>query len=93
MTEFEKVIDFNNMYKAYRKSKQGKGYKRSSAQFGIMALDGINRLIEQLKDKTYTISPYQEFKVYEPKERIIKTTSFKDKVVQHSLCDAGQRSG
>lgn len=87
MTEFEKVIDFNNMYKAYRKAKRGKGYKKSSAQFGIMALDGINRLIEQLKNKIYKISDYQEFKVYEPKERIIKTTSFKDKVVQHSLCD------
>lgn len=87
MTDFEKVIDFNNMYKAYRKSKSGKGFKKSSAKFGIMALEGINNLIEQLKNKTYTVSDYQEFKVYEPKERIIKTTSFKDKVVQHSLCD------
>ena len=87
MTDFEKVIDFKNMYTAYRKAKSGKGYKKSSARFGMMALDGINSLIEQLKDKTYTVSDYQEFTVYEPKERIIKTTSFKDKVVQHSLCD------
>ena len=87
MTEFEKVIDFENMYKAYRKAKRGKGFKRSSARFNVMALDGVNKLIKQLKDKTYKISPYNEFKVYEPKERIIQTTSFKDKVVQHSLCD------
>ena len=87
MTDFEKVIDFKNMYTAYRKAKSGKGYKKSSSRFGMMALDGINSLIEQLKDKTYTVSDYQEFTVYEPKERIIKTTSFKDKVVQHSLCD------
>lgn len=87
MTDFEKVIDFENMYKAYRKAKRGKGYKKSSAKFNIMALDGINTLIEQLKNKTYTVSGYNEFKVYEPKERIIKTSSFKDKVVQHSLCD------
>lgn len=87
MTEFEKVIDFNNMYRAYRKAKSGKGYKRSSAKFSAMALEGVNALIEQLKNKTYTVSEYNEFRVYEPKERIIKTTSFKDKVVQHSLCD------
>ncbi len=87
MTDFEKVIDFENMYRAYRKAKCGKGYKKSSAKFNLMALDGINTLIEQLKNKTYAVSPYSEFKVYEPKERIIKTTSFKDKVVQHSLCD------
>ena len=87
MTDFEKVIDFDNMYKAYRKSKSGKGFKKSAAKFNIMALDGINALIEQLKNKTYKVSNYTEFKVYEPKERIIKTTTFKDKVVQHSLCD------
>ncbi len=87
MTDFEKVIDFNNMYRAYRKSKCGKGFKKSSARFNLMALDGINTLIEQLKNKTYKISDYSEFKVYEPKERIIQTTSFKDKVIQHSLCD------
>lgn len=87
MTDFEKVIDFENMYRAYRKAKCGKGYKKSSAKFNILALEGVNTLIEQLKSKTYTISKYNEFKVYEPKERIIQTTSFKDKVVQHSLCD------
>ena len=84
MTDFEKVIDFNNMYKAYRRSKCGKGFKKSSARFNVMALDGINTLINQLKDKTYKVSKYNEFKVYEPKERIIQTTSFKDKVVQHT---------
>lgn len=87
MTDFERVVDFKNMYKAYRRSKRGKGFKKSSAKFNVMALDGVNRLISQLKDKTYQISKYNEFKVYEPKERIIQTTSFKDKVVQHSLCD------
>ena len=87
MTDFERVVDFNNMYKAYRRSKRGKCFRKSSAKFNVMALDGINTLIHQLKDKTYQVSRYNEFKVYEPKERIIQTTSFKDKVVQHSLCD------
>ena len=87
MTEFEKVIDFGNMYRAYRKAKRGKGFKKSSAKFTVNALDGINTLIEQLKNKTYRISKYTEFKVYEPKERVIQTCSFKDKVIQHSLCD------
>ena len=87
MTDFEKVIDFENMYRAYRKSKRGKGYKKSAAKFNLMALEGVNLLIDQLKNRTYRISDYTEFKVYEPKERIIQTSSFKDKVIQHSLCD------
>ena len=87
MTDFEKVIDFHNMYRAFRKAKCGKGYKKSSARFNLAALDGIHTLISQLRNKTYRVSPYTEFTVYEPKERIIQTTSFKDKVMQHSLCD------
>ena len=87
MTDFEKVTDFDNMYRAYRRSKCGKGYKKSSARFNLAALDGVHTLIDQLKNKTYRVSAYTEFKVFEPKERIIQTTSFKDKVVQHSLCD------
>lgn len=87
MTDFEKVTDFGNMYAAFRKAKCGKGYKTSSSRFNITALDGVNTLILQLRNRTYTVSEYTEFKVYEPKERIIQTTSFKDKVVQHCLCD------
>ena len=36
---------------------------------------------------SYTVNSLYLDTVYEPKERIIQTTSFKDKVVQHSLCD------
>lgn len=87
MTDFEKVVDFQNMYRAFRKAKCGKGFKKSSARFNLIALDGVNTLISQLRNKTYIVSDYNEFKVYDPKERIIQTTSFKDKVVQHCLCD------
>ena len=87
MTDFEKVVDFNNMYRAFRRAKRGKGFRKSSARFDAAALDGVHTLIQQLRTREYRVSPYSEFKVYEPKERIIQTTSFKDKVVQHSLCD------
>lgn len=87
MTDFERVIDFENMYRAFRKAKRGKGHKKSSARFDLQALDGVNTLIGQLRNKTYRVSEYTEFKVYEPKERLIQTTAFKDKVIQHSLCD------
>lgn len=87
MTDFEKVTDFQNMYRAFRKARRGKGSKKSAARFDLAALDGVQKLIDQLRDKSYRVSGYAEFKVYEPKERLIQTSAFKDKVVQHSLCD------
>lgn len=52
-----------------------------------MALDGINALKKLLVNREYKIKGYFEFKVYEPKERVIKAGAFVDKIVQHSLCD------
>lgn len=87
MTDFEKICDFNNLYKAYKKAKAGKGYRNSAAQFEIRALDGIQRLKLMLENKEYQVTKYNSFYVYEPKQRLIEAASFKDKVVQHSLCD------
>ena len=50
-------------------------------------LDALNLLSYQLKTKKYTLSPYNTFEVFEPKRRVVMSNSYKDKVVQHSLCD------
>lgn len=74
------ICDFENLYRAYKKAKAGKGFNGSSAKFQIMNLEGLHILKEQLENQTYRMNPYNEFKVYEPKERVIKSCSFKDKV-------------
>ena len=81
------ITDFGNLYRAYKKAKRGKGHNSGTRKFSAVALDGVNQLRQQLIDRTYCISGYNEFKIYEPKERIIKSCRFKDKVVQHCFCD------
>lgn len=83
----EIITNFENLYKAYRKAKAGKKFNSSCARFQIMSLEGVHLLKEQLENKTYRMARYNEFKIYEPKERVIKSCSFKDKVVQHCLSD------
>lgn len=86
-TDFVKITDFGNLYQAYKKSKSGKGFSKSSQRFQVTALDGIHQIKRRLETKTYEVSKYNEFTIFEPKERIIKAGSFVDKIVQHSLCD------
>lgn len=86
-SDFDKITNFNNLYTAYRKSKCGKGFSQSSMKFQMAALDGIHQIKRRLETKNYHVSPYHEFTIYEPKERVIKACSFQDKIVQHSLCD------
>lgn len=81
------ITDFQNLYKAYRKAKSNKRYNGSCAKFQTMTLEGLHILKEQLEDQTYRMNPYNRFKIYEPKERVIESCSFKDKIVQHCLSD------
>lgn len=86
-TDFEKITDFGNLYQAYLEAKSGKGFSKNSQRFQVAVLDGIHQIKRRLETKTYKVGKYNEFTVYEPKERIVKAGSFVDKIVQHSLCD------
>ena len=67
------ICDYGNLYKAYKKAKSGKKHNSSTAKFEAMSLEGLHMLKEQLENRTYRMNPYNEFKVYEPKERVIKS--------------------
>ncbi len=85
--EYEEIYKFENIYKAYRKARLGKKWKEAAAKFEVNLLEALHLLSSQLKNKTYSMAAYNVFKVYEPKERLIMSNSYKDKVVQHALCD------
>lgn len=87
MDRKDTICSFENLYKAYKKAKSGKRFNSSCAKFQSMSVEGIHLLKKQLENQIYQMNPYNEFKIFEPKERVIKSCSFKDKVVQHCLCD------
>lgn len=81
------IASYENLYEAYKAAKKGSNCSQDSAKFQVMALEGIQNLRKLLIDQTYQMDEYKRFMIYEPKERLIETCSFKDKVVQHSLSD------
>jgi hypothetical protein len=87
MSDFQKLTSFENLYASYRTSMKGKGKKKAAARFNAAALENLCVMKRQLVSRTYQVSPYSEFIVSEPKQRVIKSGSFRDKVLQHCLCD------
>lgn len=81
------VCEFNSLYEAMEKSAAGVRWKDSVQGFYNNAFDKLIKLQKSLYDGTYKISKYTHFTVYEPKERDILATRFKDRVFQRSLCD------
>lgn len=88
MTDFQIVTCFENLYAAFRASMKGCGNKMRALRFSILALENILLMKLQLTAHTYRVSGYSEFVISEPKRRVIKCGSFRDKVLQHSLCDS-----
>ena len=87
MSDFEKLVDFGNLYNSCKVSLKGKGKKKNAIRFNVMALENLCVMKRQLIDHTYKIGAYSEFIVSEPKRRVVKSGTFRDKVLQHCLCD------
>jgi hypothetical protein len=87
MQEFETLTDFGNLRNSFYKSLKGKGKKNSALKFKYRALSNLYDMKQELISHTYEISPYTKFIVSEPKQRVVMSGSFRDKVLQHCLCD------
>lgn len=70
-----------------RVSLRGKGRSAEAKLFKASALESLYDMKQQLIQHTYKLSSYNQFIITEPKRRIIMSGSFRDKVLQHCLCD------
>jgi len=84
---WDEMISLENLYAASRRARKGKRYRRSCAAFEYQLESELVALHHELRNKTYTPSPYRTFKIYEPKEREIAAAAYRDRVVHHALTD------
>lgn len=82
---FEKAFTKENLYAAYLDARKGKRKKRATLNFERNLGAQIESLYVELHGGTYRPRPYSQFKVYEPKERVINAPAFRDLVVQHAI--------
>lgn len=82
---FGKIISFENLLLAAKLAQRGKKLKNATAFFNLKLEDEIYKLQNQLQTKTYLPSKYRNFKIYEPKERVISAAPYKDRVVHHAV--------
>ena len=83
---FDRIVDEENIYQAYRKALKGDGkYHIEAMEFMFDEVYNLQELRKSLIDGTYEFSGYIRFTVYEPKERIVDAPHFKDKIVQLAI--------
>jgi retron-type reverse transcriptase len=82
---FEKVIDFENLWRAYRRARKGKRSRPAVAAFEYRLEGELCALREELASGVYRPGAYRHFRITEPKPRIISAAPFRDRVVHHAL--------
>lgn len=56
-------------------------------QFELNISEELITLQSELKEKTYQVGDYYKFTIFDPKKREIQALPFRDRIVQHNLCD------
>ena len=70
------------MYEAYKRAAKNKHKCKEVIIYELDLANNILKSLKQLYSGTYKIGKYRKFKIYEPKERIIQSLPFCDRVVQ-----------
>ena len=84
---YDELFTFENLYQAHLKARKCKRHKKDVIQFELNLSTNLWQLYDALHTRTYRISGYNKFIIYEPKKREIQALEYKDRVVQHVLCD------
>ena len=82
---YEKIYDFENIYKAWEEARKGKRYRDDVLIFNQNYEEHLIDIQNQLIYETYEVGRYHTFYVYEPKKRLIMSLPFKDRIVQWAI--------
>lgn len=85
--QFYNMIKFENLYEAHKKSRIGKREKEEVIKFELDLAENLIKLQKELSEGRYQLSGYRKFEIYDPKKRTIYAMHYRDRIVQHSLCD------
>lgn len=84
---FRDIYSFEHLHDAHRAARRGKRDRFEVIDFELDLSANLVALSRSIEDGTYQPLPYARFVVDDPKRRVIHALRYRDRVVQHSLCD------
>ncbi len=78
---FFKNLTFQKFLEAHNRAKKNKMYKNEVLKFDLNLESNIISIINGIKNNTFKVGDYYSFIVYEPKERLIHSLPYRDRVV------------
>jgi len=84
---YDTVTSMDNLRSAYRKTSRGKRKTRSYRTFTGHLDSRLRSVRRSLTTGSYRQGQPRQFTIYEPKQRLISALPFRDRLVQHALCN------
>ena len=82
---YEDIISVSNLLYAWQEFEVGKSNKPDVVEFGYALMDNILALHADLVNQTYSHGDYYEFKINDPKPRLIHKASVRDRLLHHAV--------
>ncbi len=82
---WETLVSFENLHEAARRAALGKKKRPDVAAFLMEQEIELVKLRQELQSGEYQPGAYREFRVEDPKPRLISAAPFRDRVVHHAL--------
>ncbi|MEW6525099.1 MAG: reverse transcriptase/maturase family protein [Spirochaetota bacterium] len=82
---FASIYDYSNLLLAWKKTQRLRKYNQDIIFFRKNLDENLIIIQNELIWKSYKVSEYQNFVIYEPKKRLISALPVKDRIVQHAL--------
>lgn len=86
----ERICETDNLYLAFYKAKKGKAAKASVQKFEACLDDNIQSIRSSLLSGQPRLGKYHLFKIFDPKERLICSASFPERVIHHAVINVCQ---
>lgn len=83
---FERICSLETLHEAAGKARKRKTRKGYVEDFGLRREREIAGLRRALLEGRYRPGAYREFRIFDPRERLISAAPFRDRVVHHALC-------
>lgn len=81
----ERIIDRDTLREAYARAARGKRSQRDAGMFGLRLEENLGELARHLAEGAYTVGPYRQFTIFDPKQRLITAPCFRDRVLHHAV--------
>lgn len=80
-SHFYENLTFIKLYEAHIRAKKQKLSKSEVLLFEMNLESNLCELLNEIKNRRYQLGAYREFKIHEPKERLIKSLPYRDRVI------------